>query len=88
MKLLNIPIDVPRVPHVSVDNRSKLKIWQINTVPKNYLIKCYSGLTLKYMDVRITETVKGITEIIAKSIFYVLNAYDVQIELFKIDKSS
>jgi hypothetical protein len=40
------------------------------------------------MDVRITETVKGITEIIAKSIFYVLNAYDVQIELFKIDKSS
>lgn len=47
MKLLNIPIDVPRVPHVSVDNRSKLKIWQTNTVPKNYLIKCYSGLTLK-----------------------------------------
>jgi hypothetical protein len=26
IKLLKIPIDVPKVPHVSVDRRSKLKI--------------------------------------------------------------
>lgn len=46
---------------------------------KNYLIKVPSGLMLRYIDTKIIATIKGMILIIARSIFYVLKAYDVQI---------
>lgn len=78
---------VPRSPDVEVENRSKLNSWLAKPVAMNYLINEPSGLMHKYITVRIYAIINGTTEIMAKSILWVLNAYDVHIELLRIQSN-
>lgn len=50
---------VPKVPQRLIDSKSKLKSCETKTVPKNCLIRYDSGLTLKYIAVKIIEIISA-----------------------------
>lgn len=58
-RLMLIDDRAPRRPHTDIGNKSKLKIWQIKTVPKNCLINELSGLTERYTVERMIAITKA-----------------------------
>jgi hypothetical protein len=67
-------VQVPNIPQELLGRRSKLNIWQMAITAKNCLMSELSGLMLKYIETRITATIKGKTLIMARSMFCVLKA--------------